>query len=90
MPTEIDVLVASEYSSRDALEKYITEVYGGTPEPKSAEIDGTSEELRALNLSHGDIVWGVVAVATDYIAQVTSTVPERGEVFKSKINGVTI
>lgn len=90
MPAEIDVLFASEYPSRDALEKYITEVYGNTPEPKQAEIDGTSTELRALKLAHGDMVWGVVAVATDYVEHESVAVPERGEVFKSKINGVTI
>ncbi len=90
MATEIDVLFASEYPSRDALEKYIGEVYGNTPDPKQAEIDGTSAELRALKLSHGDMVWGVVAVATDYVEQEAVAVPERGEIFKSKINGVTI
>lgn len=90
MPTEIDVLQASEYPSRDALEKHIAGVYGSSPDPKNAEISGTNAELRSLKLAHGDTVWGVIAIATDYVEQEAVSVPDRGEVFKSKINGVKI
>jgi len=86
-PTEPIVLQVSDFSSREALEKHIEALFGATPDPKNATIEGTGDELGAHYLSHGDTIWGVVAVASDYQPKVDVPRVERGEIHKSKLNG---
>lgn len=80
MPTQY---VASEYADRDALEVAISDK---TTEPKEDTITGTLEELRALRLEHGMVVWGIAVVASDYAAPVKHAKPQRGELHKFGIN----
>lgn len=89
-PEETVRIQATEYPSREALERYIEAVFGATPEPKDATIEGTSEELLTHQLSHGETIWGVVAVASDYQPKVNVPRVERGKIHKSKINGQEI
>lgn len=89
-PATTITIVAKDYPSRDALEKYIEGLFGATPDPKDAIITGTDAELRELFLSHGDAVWGVVATSRNYKPKVNVPRVERGEVFKTKLNGLPI
>lgn len=86
---ETVVLYAKDFHSRDALEKEVGTTHGETPDEKNVTIEGTKEELLALKLSHGDRVWGVVAIESDYQEVIVPTV-ERGELFPSKLNGIQI
>lgn len=90
VPTAPTVLKASDYPSRDSLEKYIESVFGATPEPKDAIIEGTDAELLKHYLSHGDTVWGVLVSSKDYKPKVNVPRVERGEIFKTKLNGLPI
>lgn len=82
------VLQAKDFPSRDALEKYVEVNFNKTTETKDATIEGTGEELLALNLSHGETVWGVVASSKDYQPEVNVPKVERGEKFPTKLNGI--
>lgn len=81
---------AKNFVTREALEMAVIDDFGKTPEPKDAVIEGTIEELKKLNLSHSQFVWGVIASATDYTQQKIAERPKRGKIFKSKLNGITI
>lgn len=86
----VEIIPAISFSSREALEISIAETWGNTTEPKNAVIVGTKAELLALNLSHGDMVWGVVAEASDYQPKVDVPRVERGEQHRTKLNGIPI
>ncbi len=72
----LDGMQARNYADREALEVAISDK---TTEPKTETITGTVEELRALRLEHGMVVWGMAVVATDYVAPVKHEKPRRGE-----------
>lgn len=84
------VIKASDFQSREALEKYIEGVFGATAEPKDAIIEGTDAELLAHHLSHGDAVWGVLSSSKDYKPKVNVPRVERGELHTSKLNGTPV
>ncbi len=88
--TVTTTLLAKDFSSRDALEKYVEQNFEKTTTTKDAIVEGTDEELLALNLSHGDMVWGVVASSKDYKPKVNLPKVERGEKYPSKLNGIPV
>lgn len=77
---------AAEYADRDTLELAITSDLGKTTEKKDATIVGTTDELRKLFLSHGQSVWGVDAIASDYEAPVVVSKINRGIIHTSSLN----
>lgn len=83
-------LKAKDFSSRLALEEHIESTLGATPDKKDATIGGTTVELSELSLSHGDSVWGVLAVASDYQEPIKTPRVERGTEFPTKLNGIFI
>ena len=58
---KIKEIKAGDFPTRSDLENHIRSKYGLTTESKEAEIVGTEQELKKLQLSHGNIVWGIIA-----------------------------
>jgi len=86
----MEIIKATDHSTREALENAIIQTYGKTPDLKEVTISGKSEELLKLNLSHGDSVWGVVAEATDYKPKEKTLKVNRGKRYPSTLNGLKI
>lgn len=78
------------FSSREELEKHITERFGKTVEKKNEKIVGTKKELSFLGLSHGATVWGIPVFEKDFYEKTESINIKRGDRFPSKINGEII
>lgn len=69
--------------NRETLER---EIKAGTV----TKIEDTTENLKKLHLKHGQQVYGVSVVATDFVEKESMPRPKRGKLFDSKINGQTI
>lgn len=78
-----------DFKNRKHLEEVVVDLYGKTTEVKQDTITGTEKELLAFNLKNGQSIWGVMAVATDYKPENIKK-PNRGKIYKTKINGKTI
>lgn len=77
---------AKDFNNRENLEKIIITNLGKTTEKKDATITGTTNELLQLQLSHGQVVWGVAVKATDFVSSPVVDIPFRGKKFKSSLN----
>jgi len=77
---------AKDFANRDELEKQIALDLGKTTNKKDAIIVGTTEELKAVNLGHGQSVWGINTEASDFKKVVKVKKPERGPRYESAVN----
>lgn len=77
---------AKDFTSRELLDQQVASDLGKTPEKKDAKITGTTDELRALFLSHGQSVWGVEVEAVDFIPEEVTPRINRGTIYKSNLN----
>jgi hypothetical protein len=78
---------ATNFSNRKALEESIVSASGRTVDKKDAQITGSVVELKELRLSHGQTIWGVQVVASDYQVNNNPRV-KRGKRLPTKLNGV--
>ncbi len=75
---------AKDFNTRTALEKQIVSDYGRTVDKKDDTISGTTKQLHELQLEHGNVIWGVKVVASDYKLKNIKKV-NRGKKFPSKV-----
>lgn len=80
-------ITASEFSTRDELEKHVATKYGKTAEKKGHTVNGTVAELNVHMLRHGQSLWGIPVVASDYQPREPFDKPSRGKKSKSTLNG---
>lgn len=78
---------AKNFQSREDLEKEIVNKHSKTTDKKNDTITGTELECRKLHLSHGQVVWGVEVVVSDFTPpEIILNKIQRGPKFKSSIN----
>lgn len=82
----MQIYQAKDFNNREDLEAAIVADLGKTTERKDASITGTVTELLKVQLSHGQVVWGVVVEVTDFVPSPIIDVPSRGKQFKSSLN----
>lgn len=84
------MIKAADFNLRADLEVFVVGKYGRTTNTKDDVITGTEIDLKKLQLSHGQSVWGVPAEAIDFKPEKKFTRPNRGKLFDSKLNGKTV
>ena len=82
------IFLAENYKTREELEIAVKNECGLTVDKKEDTIEGTTEELKNLQLSKDCKFWGLSVIETDSEENevVKNEIPDRGEVYKSGIN----
>ena len=84
------MIQAKQYNSRGELEKAVISTHGRTTDKKDDTIGGTVAELEKFYLRHGQMMWGVRVVASDYQVSEPTVTINRGQIHLSKIDGKVI
>ena len=82
------VFKAGDYKTREELEIAVKNECGLTVDKKEDTIEGTTEELKNLQLSKDCKFWGlsVIEIDSEENEVVKNEIPDRGEVYQGGIN----